>query len=181
MAAVAGDLSRRVGDLLTAAGMSKDDPFREAMVTTVGAAEMAREAARGAVSMTPEAEQALVDRVSERIVRASSSGLLRTASALSWRTSLIAAGVLAAAVAAAGGGGWWWGYGTGQRSVQVTQGETAALFRDGPEAAHAWVALAQRNPILPALHRDCTGTNLRQVEGRAVCSITLWVDGVKVP
>src|SRR3954462_6291255 len=77
MAAVAGDLSRRVSDLLTAAGMPDDDLFREAMVLTVEAAEVARttaEVAREAVTdgargLTREGEAELGLRIQQTVER----------------------------------------------------------------------------------------------------------------
>src|SRR5690349_22399732 len=77
MAALAGERSRRVNDLLTAAGMADDDLFREAMVLTVEVAEVARttaEVAReavkdGARGLTREGEAELVLRIRQTVER----------------------------------------------------------------------------------------------------------------
>ena len=93
MAALAGDLSRRVSDLLTAAGMPDDDLFREAMVLTVEAAEVARttaEVAReavkdGARGLTREGEAELVLRIQQTVERQVADTIDLNASRIAWR------------------------------------------------------------------------------------------------
>ena len=68
-------LSRRVAEMLTAAGMPEDDLFREAMITSVEAAETARTTAEaameavltGARGLTPDGEAELVRKVCETV------------------------------------------------------------------------------------------------------------------
>ena len=67
MAAVTADLSRRVAECLTAAGMPEDDPFRAAMILTVEAAQAAREAVQsGARGLSPEGEAEMILRIHQR-------------------------------------------------------------------------------------------------------------------
>ena len=78
------------------------------------------------------------------------------------------------------GAGYWLGWTGGANSVRVTEDRIADLFRDGPEAARAWATLARQND-LPGTLKVCTGNAVRQYHGRTACTMTLWVDGLKVP
>ena len=87
---------------LAAAGITPDKPLHAVIVAVHEAADAARDAARGARGLTPEAETALVTALVQRVGREVNNGLARRARADVLRTGLLGVAVLSGAMTLAG-------------------------------------------------------------------------------
>lgn len=99
----------------------------------------------------------------------------RRASALSWRTSLMAACVLVTAMVATGAVSYWYGYRSGQTDTINTQNALATSFRNDPKSADIWLNLMKNNDIAKALN----ACRKRELPDGIACDVPLWLNGTR--
>lgn len=150
-----------------AAGMKPDSPLQLALLTVVEAAAETRDAVSGARGLTPEAEDALVQRVGA--VTPANGRLV--ARELRTRTVLGTAGAMIAALLVVGGIGYYQGRTDGAASVRFAGEDVQAAFQRGPGAAAAWLGLMRANDPVQAL------AACKALAGpRRACAVPMWLD-----
>ena len=161
-------------------GLVPGDPLHPLVAALLGVARAAGAAVHGARGLTPEGEADLIGRVTAAVSQAVDREARRVVWRQDLRTALLGAGVLLVLVAAAGIGGYLWGWRRGEAAVAVTGHDLAAVFAAGPGTARAVADLARANDLGAAL-RACTGAAVRKEQGKTVCTMALWIDGVRIP
>jgi hypothetical protein len=121
-----------------------------------------------------------IGEVEERAVERLASALERSAEQegrrLHWKAAGLAGLGLVAALTVGGGAGWL----AGRSATHVVEGELAAAFQDGPDAARAWLKLWRQNNPVVALER-CKGNAGFEQGGRRGCWVPLWLEPASSP
>lgn len=116
------------------------------------------------------------ERALERLVLGLECRVGHEGSQLRWKAAGLAGLGLVAALAVGGSAGWM----AGRSATHVVEGELAAAFQDGPDAARAWLNLWRQNNPLVALER-CKGTAGFEQGGRRGCWVPLWLEPASSP
>lgn len=157
-------------------GEMRGDPLcdvLEAISTSLGVQLQLHEAAVKRAQL-PVDPAALV-----RLEEAAATGADRRAAKLAWahtlRATLFGVAVVVGAIMMTGAGGFWWGHRTQAAAITSTEAGVMAAFRDGPDAAAAWLNLMRANDA-KQVREACAGSTVTTAGGRRACAIGLWLD-----
>ena len=152
------------------AGVNHHDAVRAALASeTMTAVQRATAEMRAAEAIT-------IERISQSIAASAGKALTRRGRVFDRNTALLAAAVLFTVTAATLGAGFAWGQHTTWAAYQQTEVGLSAAFREGPEAARAWLGLMEANDPRQVLG-GCTGAEAWATsDGRRACRAAIWID-----
>jgi len=175
-----GAAAGRAEAAMAESGLLPGDPLYPLVSALCALVRAAGTAVHGARGLTPDGESELIGRVTAAVAAAVADEARRVVWRQDLRTALLGAAVLLVLVTAAGAGGCLWDYRRGAAAVAVTGRDLAAMFAAGPATAQAVADLARANDLGAAL-RGCTGAAVRKEQGKTICTLPLWIDGVRIP
>ena len=162
----------------------RNDPIRYPLAAISTAIGLFPDFLRQMQDTAERARQPLDAAALARMEKAAAEGASHASAALvrahNRRSVIIGSLVLAGCIAAALAGGYWWGRREAIWRFSVAEAGFASLMRDQPEAATAWLQVAQLND-LPKVLAICRDKNpIVQPDGRRACLAPLWLEAPKV-
>ena len=167
---------KQLREQMREAGIPPDSPLGLTLLTAVQISQRAADTVeRGAHVLTSDEKTELIRRVSDRLAQIAQGNARRALTTLRWQIAVQLLVVMAGLLAVGVSGGYAIGAVIETRHITETEDGLREAFRHGPSAAATWLLLMRSNDPARALalcRKHSTVDN-----GRAACSMPVWLDG----